>query len=148
MTSVARYRIGELARMTGVSPRTIDFYTNQGLLAPAERSEGGHRFYDDDAPRRVHAIKALRANGWSLEQARARLSPAQAAAEVLPRAEHLREELRRIEREVADLAPRLAAMPPDADVRGPVERAVQTSMLCALALAHELATLLAGTSHV
>jgi hypothetical protein len=29
-----------------------------------------------------------------------------------------------------------------------VERAVQTSMLCALALAHELATLLTGTSHV
>jgi hypothetical protein len=97
----------------------------------------------------VRAIKALRASGWSLEQARSRLTPGGgAAAEVLPRAEHLREELRRIEREVAELAPRLAALPPDSEVRGPVERAVQTSMLCALALAHELATLLPGTSHV
>ena len=67
---MARYRVGELARLSGVSPRTIDFYTNRGLLEPAARSEGGHRFYGAEAPRQVRAIKALQASGLSLEAAR------------------------------------------------------------------------------
>jgi len=142
---MARYRIGELARLTGVSPRTVDFYTHQGLLAPAERSEGGHRFYDEEALRRIRAIRALRAGGSSLEEARQRLASASGVAEVLPRAEHLRGELERIERDVAELAPRLAALPRESEARGAVERAVQTAMLCALALARDLAALLAGS---
>ncbi len=140
-----RYRVGELARLSGVSPRTIDFYTQQGLLEPVARSEGGHRFYDDDALRRVHAIKALQAEGWSLEAARAYLAAADTVLEVLPRAEQLRADLRRIEQEVEALKPRLAALPPGSEARPLVERAMQTSMLCALGLAHELAALLAGS---
>ena len=60
-----RYRVGELARLSGVSPRTIDFYTSFGLLQPAMRSRGGHRLYGEDAPSRVQAIRALRARGLS-----------------------------------------------------------------------------------
>ncbi|PEJ49342.1 MULTISPECIES: MerR family transcriptional regulator [unclassified Bacillus (in: firmicutes)] len=40
------YKIGELAKEVGVSKRTIDYYTNLGLLEP-ERSESGHRFYNE-----------------------------------------------------------------------------------------------------
>ncbi|WP_420488146.1 MerR family transcriptional regulator [Gottfriedia acidiceleris] len=40
------YKIGELAKEVGVSKRTIDYYTNLGLLEP-RRSESGHRFYDE-----------------------------------------------------------------------------------------------------
>ncbi|PEC50192.1 MerR family transcriptional regulator [Bacillus sp. AFS077874] len=40
------YKIGELAKEVGVSKRTIDYYTNLGLLEP-RRSEYGHRFYDE-----------------------------------------------------------------------------------------------------
>src|SRR4051812_5195221 len=47
--AMARYRVSELARMSGVGPRTIDYYTQQQLLDPVERSEGGHRFYGEEA---------------------------------------------------------------------------------------------------
>ncbi|PGS51598.1 MerR family transcriptional regulator [Bacillus sp. AFS041924] len=40
------YKIGELAKEVGVSKRTIDYYTNLGLLEP-QRSESGHRFYNE-----------------------------------------------------------------------------------------------------
>jgi DNA-binding transcriptional MerR regulator len=126
----------------GVSPRTIDFYTNLGLLEPSGRSEGGHRFYGAEAPRWVRAIKALQADGLSLEEARDVLESGAQAVDVLPRAEQLRQELRRMEREVAELRPRLAALPPRAEARAATERAVQASMQCALGLAHELAGLL------
>nr|WP_255294879.1 MerR family transcriptional regulator [Bacillus sp. AFS041924] len=38
--------MGELAKEVGVSKRTIDYYTNLGLLEP-QRSESGHRFYNE-----------------------------------------------------------------------------------------------------
>ena len=136
-----RYRVGELARLCGVSPRTIDFYTTRGLLEPAARSEGGHRFYGVEAPRRVRAIKALQASGLSLDAARDMLATGALAVDVLPRAEHLHQELRRLEREVAELRPRLAALPPTAEARAAVDQAVQASLQYAQGLAHELAGL-------
>ncbi|MFX3624836.1 MAG: MerR family transcriptional regulator [Ectobacillus sp.] len=42
------YRIGELAQLAGVSKRTIDYYTNLGLLT-AKRSDSNYRYYDETA---------------------------------------------------------------------------------------------------
>lgn len=39
-------KIGELAKETGVLPSTIHFYTNEGLLKPADWSKGGYRLYE------------------------------------------------------------------------------------------------------
>lgn len=39
-------KIGELARQVDVLPSTINFYTNQGLLKAANRSQGGYRLYE------------------------------------------------------------------------------------------------------
>ncbi|HEX8190302.1 MAG TPA: MerR family transcriptional regulator [Pyrinomonadaceae bacterium] len=137
-----RYRVSELARLSGVGPRTIDYYTNQGLLEPVGRSEGGHRFYGSDAPQRVRAIKAWQASGLPLQQIRERLAAPNAAAEVLTHAEQVREELKRIEREVGELGEQVAGLPPSSDTRAAAERAMQASMLCALALAQKVASLL------
>jgi MerR family copper efflux transcriptional regulator len=137
-----RYRVSELARLSGVGPRTIDYYTNQGLLEPVGRSEGGHRFYGADAPQRVRAIKALQASGLPLQQIRERLASPDAAAEVLTHAEQVRGELERIEREVVELGEQVAGLPPSSDARAAAERAMQASMLCALALAQKVASLL------
>lgn len=137
-----RYRVSELARLSGVGPRTIDYYTNQGLLEPVGRSDGGHRHYGAEAPQRVRAIKAWQAAGLPLQQIRARLDAPDADAEVLTHAVQVRAELERIEREVAALGQQVAGLPPSSDARAAAERAMQASMLCALALAQKVASLL------
>lgn len=60
-------RIGELARRTGVSHRTIHYYERLGLLHPREREGVGYRYYDDEAALRLEKIAALKRLGLSLE---------------------------------------------------------------------------------
>jgi DNA-binding transcriptional MerR regulator len=55
-------RIGELARRSGVSERSLRYYEQQGLLR-SERTPGGHRTYGDWAVDRVIRIQALYAAG-------------------------------------------------------------------------------------
>jgi DNA-binding transcriptional MerR regulator len=55
-------RIGELARRTGVSTRSLRYYEEQGLLAP-ERTAGGQRDYPESAVDRVIRIQELFAAG-------------------------------------------------------------------------------------
>jgi MerR family transcriptional regulator, thiopeptide resistance regulator len=62
------WKIGELARDTGLTIRTLHHYDQLGLLSPLSRSEGGHRCYTGDDVRRLHRIVALRSLGISLEQ--------------------------------------------------------------------------------
>lgn len=52
-------KIGQLAKLTEVLPSTINFYTNVGLLAAAERSRGGYRLYPASAVERVKVIQQL-----------------------------------------------------------------------------------------
>jgi DNA-binding transcriptional MerR regulator len=55
-------RIGELADRTGVSPRSLRYYEEQGLLV-SMRSAGGHRTYPETAVDRVIRIQELYAAG-------------------------------------------------------------------------------------
>ncbi|MFF0430191.1 MerR family transcriptional regulator [Streptomyces sp. NPDC004520] len=55
-------RIGELARRSGVSERSLRYYEQQGLLL-SERTPGGHRSYGEWAVDRVIRIQALYAAG-------------------------------------------------------------------------------------
>ncbi|MER6216858.1 MerR family transcriptional regulator [Streptomyces sp. NPDC048387] len=55
-------RIGELARRSGVSERSLRYYEKQGLLV-AERTPGGHRDYGAWAVDRVIRIQSLYAAG-------------------------------------------------------------------------------------
>ncbi|MEU6429198.1 MerR family transcriptional regulator [Microbispora sp. NPDC046973] len=55
-------RIGELARRTGVSERSLRYYEQQGLLV-AERTPGGQREYPEQAVDRVIRIQELFAAG-------------------------------------------------------------------------------------
>jgi len=55
-------RIGELARRSGVSERSLRYYEAQGLLR-AERTPGGHRAYGEWAVDRVVRIQTLYAAG-------------------------------------------------------------------------------------
>lgn len=65
------YTIGELAKLMGVNPRTVDFYTRQGLLHPAQESPGhGYRHYTEEDKRRLAIIKQLQAQKFSLREIR------------------------------------------------------------------------------
>ncbi|GAA4107042.1 MULTISPECIES: MerR family transcriptional regulator [Actinomadura] len=55
-------RIGELARRTGVSTRSLRYYEQQGLLVP-DRTSGGQRDYPEQAVDRVIRIQELFAAG-------------------------------------------------------------------------------------
>ncbi|WP_039639161.1 MerR family transcriptional regulator [Streptomyces sp. 769] len=56
-------KIGDLARATGVSPRLLRYYEEQGLLTAHRAGSGGHRRYAEDAPAVVGHIRALLAAG-------------------------------------------------------------------------------------
>jgi DNA-binding transcriptional MerR regulator len=69
--SNGNYTIGEFSRVMGLSPRTIDFYTRQGLLHPEQFSPGhGYRRYTDQDGQRVALIKQLQTRKFSLQEIR------------------------------------------------------------------------------
>jgi DNA-binding transcriptional MerR regulator len=63
-------RIGEVAELTGTTPRTIRYYEELGLLAPAaDRPAGAHRAYDEaDVERLRELLRLRRVLGLSLEE--------------------------------------------------------------------------------
>ena len=63
------YKIGELARLTGLSTHTLRYYEKQGLLASPQRSSAGYRLYDEDAVQQSRFIQQARQCGFSLEEA-------------------------------------------------------------------------------
>ena len=57
------YTTGEIAKLTGVSVRTVQYYDDRGILVPSELSEGGRRLYTEDDLKRMHVICFLRDAG-------------------------------------------------------------------------------------
>jgi len=62
-----QYKIGEIAELAGVSKRTIDYYTNLGLLKPV-RSENNYRYYSEEALVRLKIIEDMKAKRFTLEE--------------------------------------------------------------------------------
>ncbi|GAA1014576.1 hypothetical protein Aple_047450 [Acrocarpospora pleiomorpha] len=63
-----RWSVGELARATGLTVRTLHHYDQIGLLTPHERTASGHRRYTEHDLRRLYRIRALSALGLSLDE--------------------------------------------------------------------------------
>lgn len=63
-------RVGDLARITGKTPRAIHLYEELGLLKPATRSSGGFRLFEPSAVERVRWIDSLHELGFSLQEMR------------------------------------------------------------------------------
>jgi len=69
VTDAPLLRIQEVAAETGLTPRSIRYYEEVGLLEPAARSEGAYRLYDASDLERLRFIKELRDEaGFSLSQ--------------------------------------------------------------------------------
>ncbi len=60
MPSEGLLRIQEVAAETGLTPRTIRYYEERGLLRPAGRSGGDYRLYDASDLEQLRFIKGLR----------------------------------------------------------------------------------------
>jgi DNA-binding transcriptional MerR regulator len=88
-------KVGELARRTGLTVRTLHHYDEIGLLRPSLRTEAGHRLYDADDVARLQKIVSLRQLGFSLEEVRACLDrPGFSPLEVISlHLSHLREQI-------------------------------------------------------
>jgi DNA-binding transcriptional MerR regulator len=63
-------KVGELARRTGLSVRTLHYYDEIDLLRPSYHTESGHRLYTAGDVARLQQIVSLRQLGFSLEEVR------------------------------------------------------------------------------
>jgi DNA-binding transcriptional MerR regulator len=114
-------RIQEVADLVGLTPRSIRYYEEIGLLEPAARSEGAYRLYDADDIARLTFIKGLRDDaGFSLSEIGQLLEDETARAENRARfrasrrpAERravLLDGMTRIDRQVATLRAKIARL--------------------------------------
>jgi DNA-binding transcriptional MerR regulator len=91
--------VGEVARISGLTVRTLHHYDSIGLLAPSGRSHAGYREYSSADVERLKGIVAYRACGLSLAAIADLL-----AATGTARAEHLRRQIAMVDQRLADLA--------------------------------------------
>ena len=60
---MSKYTTGEIAKLCGVSVRTVQYYDERNLLIPSQLSEGGRRLYSEDDLKRMKIICFLRDAG-------------------------------------------------------------------------------------
>lgn len=68
MTNLSRhYTVGEFAKLTGLSIRTLHYYDEIGLLKACKDPQNGHRLYGDDDIVILQKIVTMKFLGYSLE---------------------------------------------------------------------------------
>ena len=63
---MSKYTTGEIAKLCGVSVRTVQYYDSRNILIPSELSEGGRRLYSEQDLKRMKIICFLRDAGISI----------------------------------------------------------------------------------
>jgi MerR family Zn(II)-responsive transcriptional regulator of zntA len=63
-------QIGDLAAKAGVTPRTIRYYEELGIVEPEERTGGGFRLYSESQLRRLQIVQSLKDLGFDLQRIR------------------------------------------------------------------------------
>ena len=64
---MSKYTTGELAKLCGITVRTVQYYDTRGILIPSELTEGGRRLYTDDDVKRMKIICFLRELGLPID---------------------------------------------------------------------------------
>ena len=64
---MSKYTTGEIAKLCGVTIRTVQYYDKRGILNPSELSEGGRRLYSEEDVKRLDIICFLRGLGFNIE---------------------------------------------------------------------------------
>jgi DNA-binding transcriptional MerR regulator len=118
-----QFRIGELARRAGSTPRAVRYYEALGLLPERGRPRGGHRLYDEQDEQRLRELLHIKRllglsltelRDWSdAETARAGLRErwhSGEAADAETRRDIMQEALQHIETQIALVATRRVAL--------------------------------------
>ncbi|NLD88616.1 MAG: MerR family transcriptional regulator [Clostridiales bacterium] len=71
---MSMYTTGEIAKLCGVSVRTVQYYDSRKILVPSELSEGGRRLYTEDDLKRMEIICFLRETGLPINSISALLA--------------------------------------------------------------------------
>ncbi|MCH5325130.1 MAG: MerR family transcriptional regulator [Eubacterium sp.] len=64
---MSKYTTGEVAKLCGVTVRTVQYYDTRGILVPTDLTEGGRRLYSEDDLKRMKIICFLRDLGLSID---------------------------------------------------------------------------------
>ena len=143
-----KMKIGELAKRTGFTTKTIRYYELLGLVAEPERTQSGYRLYAEDDVNRLGFIEKAKRLGFSLEdihdilvldeqQQRPCVHVLALIDEKLSKLDKVLGDLRAFQKELARLrkesAEQLQRLPADARVCGIIERGVHTRGEAALA---------------
>ena len=98
---------GDLAKIMGVTVRTLQHYDREGLLAPSCISEGGRRLYMNKDVVKLHQILSLKHLGFSLSDIKSRLISLDKPAEV---ADILTEQAAIVQKKIEALSESLNAL--------------------------------------
>lgn len=72
---MAIHMIGDLARITGLSNHTLNYYLNSGLISPVGRSERNrYRYFDESTVKRLERIIELRKQKIPIRQIKRQLA--------------------------------------------------------------------------
>jgi DNA-binding transcriptional MerR regulator len=107
LAAARRLKIGDLARITGLSIKTIRYYESRGLLEKPPRTEGGYRLYGPEEVARLRFVQRAKLLGLTLEEIREMVELAARCneGELVPRLEQLLEaKLEETERKLAELS--------------------------------------------
>ncbi len=100
-------KVGEVARLTGLSVKTLHHYEEQGLAEPLARTEAGYRLYGEEEVARLKFIKRAKLLGLTLEEIRELVSLASECnqGEIVPTLKDILEvQLEKTERRMKELA--------------------------------------------
>lgn len=64
---MSEYTTGEIAKLCGVTVRTVQYYDTRGLLVPSKLSEGGRRLYSEEDLKMMQIICFLRELGLPID---------------------------------------------------------------------------------
>lgn len=62
------WKVGDLAKLTGLTVRTLRYYDQIGLFSPSAQTDSGHRLYSEPDLSRLHQILSLKELGLSLDE--------------------------------------------------------------------------------
>ncbi|MHA6531658.1 MerR family transcriptional regulator [Paenibacillus sp. BAC0078] len=68
------WKVGDLAKLTGLTVRTLRFYDQIGLFSPSGQTDSGHRLYNESDLSRLQQIVSLKEMGLSLDEVKSVLA--------------------------------------------------------------------------